>query len=142
MNEEMQEPTEEEIRAALEDQLRHLRVEDVVLQTVATLINIAVLRLGMAGDESEKDLGQAQMAIEAARALAPVTPEDQAQAVQDALSQVQMAFAQAAQAASAEPAEPAEPGGPEEQAEPAPQGGAEEADREKARSKIWTPPGT
>jgi hypothetical protein len=136
LNEGTPEPTEEEIRAALDEQLRHLRVEDVVLQTVATLINIAVLRLGMAGDEAEKDLGQAQMAIEAARALLPVTPSDQAQAVQDALSQVQMAFAQAARAAPAEPAAEGEP------AEPPAKGGGDEGEREKARSRIWTPPGT
>jgi hypothetical protein len=131
-----QEPTEEEIRAALEDQLRQLRVEDVVLQTVATLINIAVLRLGLAGEETERDPDQAKMAIDAARGLLPVVPEEQAPAVKDALSQVQMAFAQTQAQAPAAPAEPAAP------QEPAPQDKEDDAERERARSKLWTPPGS
>ncbi len=139
MNEEIpQQPTEDEIRAALEEQLRQLRVEDVVLQTVATLINIAVLRLGLAGEETERDPDQAKMAIDAARGLLPVVPEEQATAVKDALSQVQMAFAREAQGAPAAPAAPA----PDASQEPAPQGKEDDAERERARSKIWTPPGT
>ncbi len=139
MNEEIpQQPTEDEIRAALEEQLRQLRVEDVVLQTVATLINIAVLRLGLAGEETERDPDQAKMAIDAARGLLPVVPEEQAMAVKDALSQVQMAFAREAQGAPAAPAASA----PDASQEPAPQGKEDDAERERARSKIWTPPGT
>jgi hypothetical protein len=135
VHQEMPEPTEEEIRAALEEQIRHLRVEDVVLQTIATLINIAVLRLGLAGQEDEKDVEQAKMAIDAARALVPVTPPDQGEAVKEALSQVQMAFAREAQTQVQTPA--AGPDTPPSAAQP-----DEEAEREKPRSKIWTPPGT
>ena len=59
MNEQSgQPPTEAEMQAALDEQMRNIRVEDVVLQTVATLVNLAGRRLGLAG-EAEKDLEQA-----------------------------------------------------------------------------------
>jgi len=125
----MREPTEEELRAALEEQMRQLRVEDVVLQTVATLINLSGRRLGLTGDPEERDLEQAKLAIEAARALVPMCPEDQMEPIKQAMAQVQMAFAKEAQAA----------GAPEETA---PSEGAptpEEVERAKARAKIWTP---
>ena len=129
MNEQMREPSEEELRAALEEQMRNIRVEDVVLQTVATLVNLAGRRLGLAGD-GQKDLEQAKLAIDSARALLPFTPEDQLEPIKQAMAQLQMAFAQEAQQPSATGEGP--PG----------EGGAEEDERAKARSKIWTPPGS
>ena len=130
---------EEELRAALEEQMRHIRVEDVVLQTVVTLINLAARRLGLAGppeEAGEKDLGQAQLAIEGARALmALVPPADELANVRDALSQLQMAYVREAQGSA--PAQPAA-----DSPQPAEEKGADDAaEREKARSKIWTPPG-
>ena len=118
MNEEM---TEEELQAAFEEQMRNIRVEDVVLQTVATLVNLAGRRLGLAG-EGEKDVAQAQVAIDAARALLPFCPEEQLPPIKQAMSQLQMAFAQEA-GPSGSPAEEK----PEEKPPP---------------SKLWTPPGT
>ena len=135
MHDEMQEPTEEELRAALEEQMRHIRVEDVILQTVATLVNLAARRLGLAtapGEDpsEERDIEQARLAIEAVRALVPLSPEEQMAPVRQALSQLQMAFARETQAAGGVPVQPtAEP--------PAPDPADEE--RAKARSKIWTP---
>ena len=135
MADEMREPSEEELRAALEEQMRQIRVEDVLFQTVATLVNLAGRRLGLAGDPEERDLAQAKLAIDGARALQPLCPEDQAEPVRQALTQLQMAYAREAQggAAPAPGAEPQVPGdeGPAE----------EDAERAKARSKIWTPPG-
>ena len=78
------EPTEEEIRAAYEAELKRLRVEDVLLQTVVSLINLAGRKAGLApGTEDERDLDQLRMAIDAAQ-------------IRDALSQLQMAYAQSA----------------------------------------------
>ena len=66
-----QEPSEEELRDALEEQLR--QVEDVVLQTVVTLVNLAGRRL--TAEEGEKDLDQAQPGDRGrARAAAAVPP--------------------------------------------------------------------
>ena len=138
------EPTEEELRAALEEQMRRLRVEDVVLQTVATLVNLAARRLGLTAQpgedaSAERDVDQARLAIEAVRALLPLTPEEQVEPIRQALTQLQMAFAQQAG-----------PGGPGvDVSPPRPDSGAAEeakpedeaAERAKARSKIWTPPG-
>jgi hypothetical protein len=123
------EPSEEELRAALEEQLKRITVQDVLLQTVVTLINLSGRKLGLAGAEEEKDLDQARLAIDSARALLPFLPEEQAGAVKDALSQVQMVFARETQTGGEPPAE-----GQEEP--PKPPG---ESD---VRSKIWTPPGT
>jgi hypothetical protein len=94
-------PTEEELRAyaqQLEEQMRQLRVEDVVVQTIVTLVNLGGRRAGLApGTESERDPDQLRMAIEAARALLPLI-EDQlgpdGKAIRDALAQLQMAYVQ------------------------------------------------
>ena len=138
MHDEMQEPTEEEIRAALEEQMRQLRVEDVILQTVATLIQLGARRLGLAaapGEEvgEERDIEQARLAIEAVRALLPLSPEEQSEAVRQALTQLQMAFARESQAGGGAPPSPDPP--------PADVKAKDEQARAEARSKIWTPPG-
>lgn len=150
-------PTEEELRAAMEEQMRRITVQDVLLQTVVTLVNLAGRRLGLAeGAEEERDLEQARLAIEGTRALVELLPAEESRAVRDALSQLQMAYARQAGAHGA-PAEGEAPdrgdrppqGAPDQgPASPSPAeasgGGAEpeEAERARARSKIWTPPGT
>ncbi|MDQ3434975.1 MAG: hypothetical protein M3481_09915 [Actinomycetota bacterium] len=150
MHDEMQEPTEEELRAALEEQMRHIRVEDVILQTVATLVNLGARRLGLAtapGEDlsEERDIEQARLAIEAVRALVPLSPPEQIEPVRQALSQLQMAFARETQAAGgAQPppgSAPPQPGAAEAAPGQAQGPGAAEDERAKARSKIWTPPG-
>jgi hypothetical protein len=151
MHDETGEPTEEELRAALEEQMRHIRVEDVILQTVATLVNLAARRLGLAtapGEDpsEERDIEQARLAIEAVRALVPLSPEEQIEPVRQALTQLQMAFARETQAAAGDqpvtgPAPP-QPGAAEPAAGQAQGPGAAEDERAKARSKIWTPPGS
>ena len=119
---------EEQLRRQIEEQLKKLRVEDVLLQTVVTLVNLTGRRLTV---QEEKDLGQARTGIEAVRALLPLCPQDQVAPVRDALSQLQMIYAREVQ----QPAEAA-------QDEAAGKQDDEEAERAKARSKIWTPPGT
>ena len=119
---------EEQFRKQIEQQLKKLRVEDVLLQTVVTLVNLTGRRLTV---QEEKDLGQARTGIEAVRALLPLCPQDQVAPVRDALSQLQMIYAREVQ----QPAEAA-------QDEAAGKQDDEEAERAKARSKIWTPPGT
>lgn len=137
-----QEPTEEQMRAALEEQMRHIRVEDVLLQTIVTLINLGARRLGLTGPPEtagETDPEQARIAIEGARALMPLVPAEGIEPVRDALSQLQMAFVQGTQGGGA-PSGPTA-GGPQP-AEEDQKAAEEQAEREKARSKIWTPPGS
>src|SRR5918997_6832106 len=111
-----QEPNEEELRAALEEQMRHIRVEDVLVQTLVTLINLGARRLGLAGspeEAGEADPAQARLAIDGARALVDLVPQEGLQQVRDALSQLQMAYVQVTQggagAPAGEPEKPAEP---------------------------------
>ena len=125
-------PTEEELRAALEEQMRKITVRDVLLQTVVSLVNLSGRRLGLTGSPEEKDLEQARLGIDAVRALLPLLPDEEMAPVREALSQLQVAYArEAGGGAQEQPAEspPSEPS-------------AEEQERAKARSKIWTPPGT
>jgi hypothetical protein len=96
--------TEEELRAAyeaqLEEQLKTLRVEDVVVQTIVTLVNLGGRRAGLApGTEGERDPEQLRLAIEGARALLGLIESElgpDAKAIRDALSQLQMAYTQLA----------------------------------------------
>jgi hypothetical protein len=158
-------PSEEELRAALEEQMRRVTVPDVIVQTVVTLVNVGARRLGLGGGpetagavepgEDERDLEQARLAIEATRALLPLLPEDIGP-IREALSQLQMAYAREVQAgATAPPGEGETLGGAREAAGDERQAGAEregpgappggpsdDPERQKARSKIWTPPGT
>jgi hypothetical protein len=59
---------EDEIHEAL----KKLRVEDVLLQTAATLIDLAARRMGLAEDDGPRQLDQAKLAIDAIRALQPL----------------------------------------------------------------------
>ena len=140
-----QEPGEEELRAALEEQMRRISVQDVLIQTIVTLINLGGRRLGLAGppeQAGDKDVEQARLAIEGARALAPLLPQDQLGPVRDALAQLQVAYVQETQKpeGSAQGAE--EAAGQEQPAPDAAESPEDAAARAKARSKIWTPPGT
>jgi hypothetical protein len=131
VNDEPRQPSEEELRRQLEEQVKRLRVEDVLLETVVTLVNLSGRRLTV---EDEKDLEQARVGIEAVRSLLPLCPEEQVGPVRDALSQLQMLYAREAQQPGEPPGEP--PGGQEREAT------EQQAERDKARAKIWTPPGT
>ena len=89
-------PTEEELRAAYEAELKQLRIEDVMMQTVVSLLNLGARRAGLLpGSEDEVDPGQVRMAIEGARGLlAPLEDElgPNAGPLKDALSQLQLAY--------------------------------------------------
>jgi hypothetical protein len=89
-------PTEEELRAAYEEEIRKVRVEHVLLEHVVTMVNLGMRRTGLApGTESERDPGQVRLAVEAIRALMPLLEQSAPQQVgpiREALSQLQMAF--------------------------------------------------
>jgi hypothetical protein len=120
------EPTEDELRAAYEAELAQIRVEQVLLEQVVTLINLGMRRTGLApGTEAEQDPGQVRLAIEALRGLLPllepIAPEQMAP-IRQALSQLQLAFVRigGAPAPEGDPAAAA-PGAPS--ATPPPAGG-------------------
>ncbi len=130
------EPSEEEVRAALEAEMKRIKVDDIVLQTVVSLINLGGRRAGLApGTEGERDLDQVHTAIEAVRALLPLLERDPEVAkelgpIRDALSQLQMAYAQLSGGGgeAAEPAKPGEQPKPDEPSGPA-----------QSSGRLWTP---
>jgi hypothetical protein len=89
-------PSEEELRAAYEAEIKKIRIEQILLEQVVSLINLGMRRTGLApGTEDERDVGQVRVAIEAVRALLPLIEQSappQAGAIRDALSQLQLAF--------------------------------------------------
>jgi hypothetical protein len=130
--EQQQQPSEEELRQRVEEQLRTIRVQDLLLESVVSLINLTARRIGKS---DERDLEQARVGIEAVRAVVDLLDEEQAKQVRAALSQVQMLYAQQAGGAPGEPESGAE--APPGRAEARPQEGTREG-----RSRLWTPPGT
>src|ERR1700685_2691434 len=105
------EPTEEELRAAYEEEIRKIRVEQVVLEQVVSLINLGMRRTGLApGTEDERDQGQVRLAIGATRAVVPLIKQfapQQVEPIRDALSQLQLAFVRLGGGAEPAPAPPA-----------------------------------
>ena len=103
--------SEEELRAAYEAELARIRVEDVLVQTVVSLLNLAARKAGLTGADEEPEWDQVAAAIDATRALLPfVEPTLGAETAQvrDALTQLQLAFTQSGAAVSGpRPAEPA-----------------------------------
>ena len=99
------EPTPEE----LFDQIRRLKVSDVLLSTLPTLAQLAYAKL----EPDLRDLEQVRLAIEGMRALVPVlegiVPEEALRDYRQVISNLQLAYASAA------PARPAQqPGAAEE----------------------------
>jgi hypothetical protein len=149
--EEQREPTDEELRAAYEAQVKKLRVDHILLETVVTLMNLGMRRTGLApGTEDERDAGQVRMAIEAIRALMPLVQEaapQQAAPLRDALSQLQLAFVRigGAEAGAGAPAgEPAAAagatsGGPAPGAQPSSERGRDEPGPAQRSGRLWVP---
>jgi hypothetical protein len=90
------EPTEEELRAAYEAEIKRITIDQIVLENVVTLVNLGMRRSGLApGTEDERDPAQVQTAIEAIRALMPVLERSAPQQlgpIREALSQLQLAY--------------------------------------------------
>jgi hypothetical protein len=132
-------PSEEELRAQLEEELRRITVRDVLLQTVVSLVNLGGQRLGL-GEEARdmRDLGQVRLAIESVRALLPLLEEEDAEQVRpirDALAQLQMVYAREAGARAA-------PGG-EGEGEAKGEGERQPPGQEPRRGPgLWVPPGS
>jgi hypothetical protein len=136
--------TEEQLRAAYEQEIKRVRVEHVLLENVVTIVNLGMRRTGlMPGTEDERDLAQVQLAIESVRALLPqieqVAPE-QVEPIRQALSQLQMAFVQGSGGSPAQDAgeAPVEGGGAPAQPEPqAPDSGG--AGPAQSSGRLWIP---
>ncbi|HEY1775730.1 MAG TPA: hypothetical protein VGG41_06175 [Solirubrobacteraceae bacterium] len=153
------EPSEAELRAAWEEQLRRLTPADVIVQAVVSLISLAGRRLGVEpGTEGERDLEQVRDAIDGARGLLPVLErrEDAAslRSLRDAISALQLEYVRATGGEGGAPGAggggegggPGPGGGggggpqPPPQAPPAPESTEEGAPGPAQRSgRLWVP---
>jgi hypothetical protein len=123
-------PTEEEMRQRIEEQLRKVRVQDLLLESVVSVLNLAARRIAK---EDEQDLEQGRIGIEAVRAVVDLLDPEPAAQVRSALSEVQMLYAKYA----GEGEEPPEEGG-----SPPPEGGQQPPPGPGSQggpSKLWTP---
>jgi hypothetical protein len=98
---------ERELAERLAEELRRLKVEDVLVNTVMTVSSIGYRRLGLTEDtKEERDLEQARLAIETMQALTPVLDQVlPAELVRDfgqSVANLQLAYAQAAAEPSAD----------------------------------------
>ncbi len=135
--------TEEELRA-LEAEMERITIDDVLLQTIVSLINLTARKAGLAHAPDDParpqpDWEQVRTGIDAARALlAIVEPRHGAQLapVRDGLSQLQMHYVRATggQAPAAEPAPPQ--GG--QQTPPQPPSGAQPGGGQRS-GRLWVP---
>lgn len=138
-------PTEEEYAAVLVQRLGRIPVRDVVFQTMATLADMASIRLGLGPEGDEVgDLRQARHAIEALRALLEMAEAEfgaaQARPFREPLAQLQLFYAhlvetgagggesESARASS----DAAAPSGAAAPAEPPP--------NPDAAGRLWVPP--
>ena len=102
------EPSEQELRAAYEEELSRISSTDMMLQAAVSLLNVGGYRLGLGGapgapPAADRDLEQVRDAIDGVRALVGILERRIPQELgplRDALSQLQLAYAREAQAGS------------------------------------------
>lgn len=101
MSEHDDELEQEQLARELAEELRKLRVEDVLVNTLVHVSTIGYRRLGLTEDSvDERDLDQSRLAIETMQALVPVLegflPEDVVGGFQEQVANLQLAYAKAA----------------------------------------------
>jgi hypothetical protein len=132
--------SEEELRQ-LEAEMERITVDDVLIQTTVTLLNLAARKAGLGappGEAPAADWEQVRQAIDGARALLPLLESrhtEQLGPVRDTLARLQMVYAQRAGGQPAQPAEgapqePAKPGEPEQPEGPGPA---------QTSGRLWVP---
>jgi hypothetical protein len=138
------EPSEEELRAAYEAEIKRIGVDQILIEQVVTLINIGMRRTGLQpGTEDERDPAQVRMAVEAVRALLPLVEEaagPQAAPIREALSQIQMAYVRM-EGVSEVPAgvAPPAPGAPPQPPPPPAPAPPPPSPAQPPPSRLWVP---
>jgi hypothetical protein len=134
-----QQPTEEQLRAEYEQQLKQIKVDDVLVQTVLSLINLGSLRAGVVpGNEGEADPQQLRQAIEGVRALLPLIEPalgPDARQIRDAVSRLQMEYARLAGGATTPEPAGEQPAAPEADQPPKPEGPGPA----QSSGRLWVP---
>ncbi len=102
MTEEQGRPSDAELVRHLEEELKKLKVSDLLVQTLYTLSSLGYRKLS----EEDRDLEQARLSIEALRALLPVLEgsigDDVVRDFKQVTANLQLAYADAAKAAEPE----------------------------------------
>ena len=98
---------QERVARELAEELRRLRIEDVLIQTLITVSSLGYRRLGLTEEtKDERDLQHAKLAIETMRALTPVLeatiPADLVRDFNQSVASMQLAYAEAAAAEEAD----------------------------------------
>jgi hypothetical protein len=127
----------------LADELKRLRVEDMVIQTLVTVSAIGYRCLGLTPEtKGSRDLGQARLAIDTMQALTPVlekvVPPELVRDFATSVANLQLAYATAAaepetggDSPPAEQEQPEEAAEPDEAAQPEPPSASEEGQAER-----------
>jgi hypothetical protein len=92
---------EEEAALRLAEELRNLKVEDVLLNVLVQISSIGYRRLGLTEETKEdRDLGQAKLAIDTMKALTPVlaqvVPAELVLEFERSVAELQLAYVKAA----------------------------------------------
>jgi hypothetical protein len=126
--------SEEELRR-LEAEMERITVDDVLIQTTVTLLNLAARKAGLGAPPDQTptaDWEQVHQAIEGARALVPLLESRHAEQlgpIRDTLARLQMVYAQRAGGQAAAPA-PEQPSEPEKSEGPGPA---------QSSGRLWVP---
>jgi hypothetical protein len=128
-------PEQQEMLRQMEEEMRRVRVQDVVTQSTVSILNLAARRIAK---EDERDLEQGRIGIEAVRALVGLLDDAEAEReVRNALSQLQLMYAEQTEAAAGGGSEEGSGGAPQ-----APESGSESPGGPPPAPKqsgLWTP---
>jgi hypothetical protein len=98
--------SEEEVARRLAEELRQLKVEDVLVSVLIQISSIGYRRLGLTDEtKDDRDLGQAKLAIDTMKALTPVlshvVPAELIRDFDQSVANLQLAYAKASSESSA-----------------------------------------
>src|SRR5215211_1880607 len=83
-------PSEEKMRAQFEEEIRKVKVDDLVLQSLVSILNLTARRIAK---DDERDLAQGKLGIDAALALVELIPDDAQAQGRQAVSELQLLYA-------------------------------------------------
>jgi hypothetical protein len=102
-------PEQQEMLRQMEEEMRKVRVQDLLTQSVVSILNLAARRIAK---DDERDLEQGKLGIDAVRALVDLLEPEAGHEVRNALSQIQVLYAQHAGGEGGEEGGGPAPGGP------------------------------
>jgi len=109
-------PEQEQMLLQMEEEMRKVRVQDMITQSVVSILNLSARRIGK---EDERDLEQARVGIDAVNALVGFLEPEAAAQVKNAISELQLMYTQHSGGVpqpgappTPEPAQPPKPQGP------------------------------